>query len=563
MDPLTPPSGSGGNPPSHLGREAARAEAFAAEEVRVVYAMRLEPDVALEYVSESVSALMGVSASVLTADPALVSKMLGADDCDVFEPLESEVLDSYADFDFHVLWQRPTGEPVWTRHRARKQRRADGVVMLYGTARGTTAQYASLVAQRTSAQQWELVALNAGQFVIQMDREGVISWASPAIERYVGRPSEQVVGHHPWDFAHPDDQAGLRSLTTGVQSPAEVGGRARIGDPSGDYRAFSFIARAADLRQRGEPAIVITMVDIHDLVEAEQALAASENHFRLLAQNSTDVVLHIRGDVVVWASPSLASTFGWEPHEWVDSRVSDFLHPDDVAVAADRRSRAERGLMVSSRTRIKSKNGTYHWVASHGAPFRESDGAIDGIVASLRIVDKEVEVEAELNRRARYDELTGLLNRREVFDRLSAILNQQPRTGKEIAVAFCDLDGLKETNDIYGHGVGDDVLRTVADRIQVVVRKDDLVARVGGDEILLVLHGVHGVAGAGRIAHKIVDRVAQPHEVNSLIITPSVSIGVTLLTRGEDLDAMIQRADRALYRAKAQGPSSVVAVPAS
>jgi diguanylate cyclase (GGDEF)-like protein/PAS domain S-box-containing protein len=302
------------------------------------------------------------------------------------------------------------------------------------------------------------------------------------------------------------------------------------------------------------------MVDINDLVVAERALVGSENHFRLLAQNSSDVVVHIRDGVVVWVSPSLTPTFGWESEDWVGRAVAEFLHPDDIEPAAQRRDRAERGKTVASRARIRSKGGAYHWVSSHGAPFRDGDGMIDGLVASLRIIDREVESEAELNRRARYDELTGLLNRREVFEALRSILTQQPRLGHEIAIGFCDLDDFKEINDRYGHGVGDNVLRTVADRIRDVVRKDDLVARVGGDEILLVLRGVHDLAGAEDVATKIVQHVAQPHQIEAIQITPGLSIGITLLIPGEDLDAMIHRADRALYRAKAQGQSGIVAV---
>ena len=130
----------------------------------------------------------------------------------------------------------------------------------------------------------------------------------------------------------------------------------------------------------------------------------------------------------------------------------------------------------------KDKNGQYHWVEGRSAQFIDNRGEPDGILSSFHTIDAQIHAEKVLRDRARYDELTGLINRAEVFGRLRTLLTQQPRTGHETAVAFCDLDAFKDINDTYGRKWG---LRP-----QSACRGDarslagtTLIARIGGDEI--------------------------------------------------------------------------------
>lgn len=170
---------------------------------------------------------------------------------------------------------------------------------------------------------------------------------------------------------------------------------------------------------------------------------------------------------------------------------------------------------------------------------------------------KDAEV---LANRARYDQLTGLLNRAAVFDEITSILGHAPRTGCEVAVAFCDLDGFKDVNDTYGHQTGDTVLRTFAMHLQGILRENDTVARLGGDEFLIVLHGVHDLGSAFNVAEKVRRHGAELHDYNGVRFAPRISIGVTLFRQGEDADELIARADQAMYRAKTGGGNCVVAV---
>lgn len=194
-------------------------------------------------------------------------------------------------------------------------------------------------------------------------------------------------------------------------------------------------------------------------------------------------------------------------------------------------------------------------------PYFDTRGQREGVVADFHLIDEQVAMEQELERRARTDELTSLLNRREVFERIEAYAGKHQRTGQAIAVLFCDMDKFKTVNDTHGHAAGDEVLRVMADRIRHCLRStDDLGARVGGDELLVVLHGVQDLAGAVAVAEKLRASAAEPIPVPGGEINTTVSIGVTLARPGEKTGALVARADDAMYRAKQTGRNQVISI---
>ena len=197
----------------------------------------------------------------------------------------------------------------------------------------------------------------------------------------------------------------------------------------------------------------------------------------------------------------------------------------------------------------------------HARPFIDANGERDGTACSFRIVDAEVEVEAELQRRARYDQLTGLVNRKEIIDRLDTLGTDARHAGTESAVLFCDLDRFKVVNDTYGHAVGDLVLRAVAARVRSSVRAADVVGRIGGDELLVVLHHLHDVNEALAVADQIRRAASQPIAGPHGPVSVTISIGVTMVSPGDTSDDVIARADEAMYRAKEAGRDGVQRLP--
>ncbi|CQD08640.1 PAS/PAC sensor-containing diguanylate cyclase [Mycobacterium lentiflavum] len=300
----------------------------------------------------------------------------------------------------------------------------------------------------------------------------------------------------------------------------------------------------------------------HELLIAKEILskqrADAEMRYQILAANAVDVIVHFRGGEVAWISPSVEAVLGGPLQHWTGSNFRRLIHVDDRAALAAALQRIGNGESVIQRFRVRSADGTYHWVDGHAKPYVDADGNADGLIAALRTVDDQVETEQRLERLARFDTLTGLVNRAEALGRLKSAVDQPRPPGTYVGVLFCDVDRFKEINDTWGHGIGDQVLATLASRISGSVRSGDTVGRTGGDEMLVILPDIHGSDELAGIAEKIRSRVAQPIRVSATTIHATMSIGATIAVPGEPVASITARADAAMYRAKSGRANAVI-----
>ncbi|MET0054700.1 MAG: GGDEF domain-containing protein, partial [Candidatus Thiodiazotropha sp. 6PLUC10] len=165
--------------------------------------------------------------------------------------------------------------------------------------------------------------------------------------------------------------------------------------------------------------------------------------------------------------------------------------------------------------------------------------------------------EAELERLAFYDPLTGLANRLLLHDRLQQSCSYAKRNGSMVAVLFMDLDRFKAVNDSYGHEVGDQLLQEVSRRIQGVVREGDTVARLGGDEFVVVLRDLKDSDGVTLVAEKIVYAIDQPIHIQENHCAIEVSIGIALYPNHQEVDSLLKLADHAMYEAKRNSKTKI------
>jgi diguanylate cyclase (GGDEF)-like protein len=183
---------------------------------------------------------------------------------------------------------------------------------------------------------------------------------------------------------------------------------------------------------------------------------------------------------------------------------------------------------------------------------------LSAVVTSFLDVTAQKHAADSARHEARHDALTGLVNRWGLRDVVRQVLDRSPRRGDDVALLYCDLDNFKQVNDRFGHAVGDALLQEVARRIQASTRSGDIVARIGGDEVVVVLDAVHGLQAATLVAEKIRNDVARPITLRSTTVIPHLSIGVALLPDYEAFDDALNLADEAMYAAKAAGRNRVV-----
>jgi diguanylate cyclase (GGDEF)-like protein len=241
--------------------------------------------------------------------------------------------------------------------------------------------------------------------------------------------------------------------------------------------------------------------------------------------------------------------------------VEEFVHPDDPRAIDIVRHKVGAGDTWVTTLRLRAKDGSHHWVEVHAGAFTTTAGEHDGTVASFRVVDAEIEAEEALTYRATYDDLTGALKREPALAQLQQIGHHPRHPGAETGVLFMDIDDFKSINDTHGHAAGDTLLKAISQRIQDTIRADDSVARMGGDEFLVTLAGLHDLAEAVDVAEKLRSACALPIPTEHGPVSVTVSIGVTLADPVETGDQIVARADRAMYRAKRAGRNAVSSIP--
>ncbi len=177
-----------------------------------------------------------------------------------------------------------------------------------------------------------------------------------------------------------------------------------------------------------------------------------------------------------------------------------------------------------------------------------------GALRTFTDVTERHQSEERIRHRALHDGLTNLLNRESFNELLASTIMNATIEGYAFAVHYIDLDRFKPVNDLLGHGIGDQVLTSVAQRFRNVARDDDAVARLGGDEFAILQRTVRDGSDASRLARRLVDALAAPIQIDEHRVDVGISVGIALFpTHGVTSDALLRRADAALYDAKSRG----------
>lgn len=203
-----------------------------------------------------------------------------------------------------------------------------------------------------------------------------------------------------------------------------------------------------------------------------------------------------------------------------------------------------------------------NWTLTTKVPLHDASGNVVGLLGITREINELKRTELNLQHMATHDPLTGLPNRYLMTDRLSQTLAQSERSGSIFAVLFVDVDDFKEINDARGHEFGDLVLRALGGTLVSTVRGSDTVARIGGDEFVIILEALGRREDAGLVAGKILRSVAKPFTLKRHKMDMTVSIGISFHPdNGSDAEVLLGAADYAMYLAKGQGKNRWLACP--
>jgi diguanylate cyclase (GGDEF)-like protein/PAS domain S-box-containing protein len=321
---------------------------------------------------------------------------------------------------------------------------------------------------------------------------------------------------------------------------------------------FWALVSAQRLTFEGEECAFVGLSDITAQKIAEGAVRRSEQNIRTMFAAAPVAMCLVRGEdaTVVFGNRRCADMFGLGIDELEGQKV-----PDYYADLADRErilaKISKDGHIDDEAVQLKRRNGEVFWalLSCRAVEFEGSPALLSGISD----ITPQKRMEEKLRELAMQDELTGLYNRRHFLELAESEIARVRRTGAPLSVAILDIDHFKRVNDYFGHAAGDRVLRDLAGSLRETLRGSDVPARFGGEEFVVLLTDTM-LEGAVAVTERLRERVGRSEVQlgHGRVARVTVSAGVAELAQGERLEGLLERADEALYRAKAEGRDRIM-----
>jgi diguanylate cyclase (GGDEF)-like protein/PAS domain S-box-containing protein len=390
---------------------------------------------------------------------------------------------------------------------------------------------------------------------VRKDELAVIVEVDEAFLRILGWTADEMVGHRSLEFIHPDDQEQvIRDWMQMLEAPGSMPPvRQRYRRADGGWTWFE-VTNHNQLADRASGVVVAEMIDVSHEMAAEEALRAREKLLRRLAEALPIGVLQATaGGRIVYTNERLHQILGTSLAPDLAEQLATVACQDRLALDAAIDSALRSGIDADMEVQIRPTpdDRTRRCMVRLRA-LADELGMTTGAILTLEDVTESARLRAELERRATHDMLTRVMNRASVIAIIEDALARPGTDGT--AAIFVDLDRFKEVNDSLGHAAGDELLRIVADRLAIAVRADDALGRIGGDEFLVVCSGIRDVGPARRVAERISRALQRPVHVAGTTLDMQASLGVAYSGRRSiTADALVARADAAMYESKRQG----------
>lgn len=405
-----------------------------------------------------------------------------------------------------------------------------------------------LVRQSQRLEQAQRMA-NLGSWALALDDDPA-AWAERALacmERAQTAP-DRPVSVHPED--RPRVLEALQDLCLGRRSTLDL-----IHRTAPEAGAVRLVHQRAEIASddAGRPVRIYgASLDITDSVRQSERLRLAA---RVLESTHEAVVITDHEARVLEVNPAFCCITGYTAAEVVGRKPGFWKsqHHDDAFYARLWETLQSEGFWQGEIWN-RRRNGEVYPTWQTISAVRDERGEITHYVSVFTDISELVESRSQLLHLAQHDTLTDLPNRLLYLDRLRHALERARRDQQRLAVLFLDLDRFKHINDSLGHAVGDRLLVEVALRLRSAVRSEDTVARMGGDEFILLIEDLRQEADAAQLAQKLLQVMAAPFHLEGHEFFVTSSIGISLYPRdGADAETLVRNADAAMYRAKAQG----------
>jgi diguanylate cyclase (GGDEF)-like protein/PAS domain S-box-containing protein len=304
--------------------------------------------------------------------------------------------------------------------------------------------------------------------------------------------------------------------------------------------------------------LVGTTFDITELIEAKNK---EKRQADILNQIHDSVISTDTHGIVTYWNKGAETMHGYKAHEMIGKPL-DILYPkEELPRMRKMQEEVMKNFFHHGEIRKIKKSGKTVYTEVSLSLLQDEDGNVIGVTRYSQDITTRKEIEEKLKRQTKqlhfqafHDALTKLPNRSLFTDRLQQLINEIKRNGEQFALLFIDLDNFKQINDSLGHHIGDQVLKTTAQRLKTCLTEQDTLARLGGDEFTILLNNIKNAESAAKVAQKIIDITKRKIVIGPHELYISTSIGISLAPQDSELkEDLLKYADSAMYKAKEQG----------
>lgn len=435
---------------------------------------------------------------------------------------------------------------------------------------------------RASADRLAAVINSTVEGLVTIDQRGRILSVNRAAQQMFGHPAEALVGRSVGLLMPPEDAArhdGWLARRTPGAGTSLIGRSRQLQGRRVDGTLFPVEITVTEMRIDGERQFVALLRDQTAalaaqarIAETARALQAANGLREAVFQNAAFALIVTDAQRVIQAmNPAAERLLATRAGDEVGRRTLDSLHDEadrTLLLQALQEPLAappgEAPRAVERPLRYQRRDGSGVPVSVTLSALHDAEGQLSGYLSISYDITERQRLAEQMARLAYHDGLTGLPNRLRLEDRLQHAIAVARRTRAPLALLFLDLDRFKPINDQHGHAVGDQVLCEVARRLQAVLRAADTVARIGGDEFVVLLSTLARPEDAAVVADKLLGALSAPIALGGLALQVGASVGVARWPAdGEDAAALLQAADAAMYAAKQAGRQTLrLAAPA-